>query len=68
MTGGNTLLLLLLLQEGPPVVALRPSLDNRLLAVQRSPAMLELVDLASGDDSTSTGSSGRRMLLTCHTK
>ncbi|WIA12365.1 hypothetical protein OEZ85_012414 [Tetradesmus obliquus] len=36
------------LQEGPPVIALRPSLDNRLLAVQRSAAMLELVDLASG--------------------
>jgi hypothetical protein len=36
------------LQEGPPVIALRPSLDNRMLAVQRSAAMLELVDLASG--------------------
>lgn len=35
-------------QEGPPVLAMRPSLDNRLLALQRAPAMLELVDLASG--------------------
>lgn len=36
------------MQEGPPVIAMRPSLDNRILALQRSPAMLELVDLASG--------------------
>lgn len=30
------------------MLAMRPSLDNRLLALQRAPAMLELVDLASG--------------------
>lgn len=40
--------LLMVPQEGPPVIAMRPSLDNRLLALQRSPALLELVDLASG--------------------
>jgi hypothetical protein len=38
-----------LLQEGPPVVALRASLDNRMLAVQRSTTMLELVDLTRGN-------------------
>jgi hypothetical protein len=27
---------------------MRPSLDNRMLALQRAPAMLELVDLATG--------------------
>jgi hypothetical protein len=37
------------LQDGPPVIALRPSLDNRQLAVQRAPCLLELVDLASGN-------------------
>lgn len=31
------------------MVALRPSLDNRLLAVQRAPCLLELVDLATGN-------------------
>lgn len=36
------------LQEGPPVRALRASLDNSMLAVQRSAAMLELVNLATG--------------------
>lgn len=40
--------LLMVPQEGPPVIAMRPSLDNRLLALQRSPALLELVYLASG--------------------
>ncbi len=36
-------------QDGPPVRALRPSLDNALLAVQRSRALVELVDLTSGN-------------------
>jgi hypothetical protein len=36
-------------QDGPPVLSLRPSLDNRMLAVQRAPCLLELVDLATGN-------------------
>ena len=31
------------------MLALRPSLDNRMLAVQRAPCLLELVDLATGN-------------------
>ncbi|GLC43165.1 hypothetical protein PLESTB_000856200 [Pleodorina starrii] len=37
------------LADGPPVRALRLSLDGGLLAIQRSPVMLEFVELATGN-------------------
>ncbi|MEW5318003.1 MAG: hypothetical protein WDW38_009257 [Sanguina aurantia] len=38
-----------MLQEGPPVIAMRVSLDGKTLALQRSAHLLEFVDLASGN-------------------
>ncbi|KAI8467181.1 MAG: hypothetical protein J3K34DRAFT_523928 [Monoraphidium minutum] len=51
------------LQDGPPVLALRPSLDNRLLAVQRAPCLLELVDLATGNCFVASTHKGRDRIL-----
>ena len=51
------------LQPGPPVLALRPSLDNRTLAVQRGPCLLELVDLASGACCAHSAHRGRGRVL-----
>lgn len=36
-------------QDGPPVLAMRVSLDGKTLALQRSAHLLEFVDLASGN-------------------
>lgn len=44
-------------------MALRPSLDNRLLAVQRGPALLELIDLASGRCYVHSAHQGRGAIL-----
>ncbi|KIY99368.1 hypothetical protein MNEG_8590, partial [Monoraphidium neglectum] len=51
------------LQDGPPVLSLRPSLDNRMLAVQRAPCLLELVDLATGNCFVASTHKGRDRIL-----
>ncbi|GBF89904.1 hypothetical protein Rsub_02608 [Raphidocelis subcapitata] len=50
-------------RDGPRVLALRPSLDNRLLAVQRGATLVELVDLASGNCFVHSTHKGRDRIL-----
>ena len=61
--GGGGLRWMYPLQPGPRVMGLRPSLDNRLLAVQRGPALLEIVDLATGLCSVHSAHRGRGDIL-----
>ncbi|KAG2484707.1 hypothetical protein HYH03_016535 [Edaphochlamys debaryana] len=52
------------LADGPPVRALRLSLDGHILACQRSPVLLEFVDLATGNVFVQGTDKGRGEVLT----